>query len=231
MHNSWKIGTASLLAAWLLSACGGGGTGEILVGGDNNGGNLPLTKPPAEQFTDNSPPTDGPQASWLKDAYHTLPPTGDADGAYQNTSLRAWADEVLRLTNIERQKNGLAPLQRSSQMDYVAQAHARDMGLRDYFSHDAQGYGLDPFERMDAAGSPAYGTAGENIAAGWPGPAVVMSTWMNSSGHRANILNPAFTHIGIGVFYDSGGGRYPDYWVQLFASYGSNPDAADWVQP
>ncbi|MCB1187283.1 hypothetical protein KDL29_08980 [bacterium] len=234
MHNSWKNGSAALLAALLLASCGGGGTGEIFATDNSSGSNShipPLVRPPAESFTDNSPATDSASASWLKDAYHSLPAVGDSDEAYQNASLAAWADEILRLTNVERGRYGLNPLLRSRHLDYVAQAHARDMGLRDYFSHTAQGYNLSPFDRMDAVQTAYYDTAGENIAAGQSTPQEVVVSWMASPGHRANILNANFTHMGVGVYYDSAGGLHVEQWVQLFAGFRGDPETSDWINP
>ncbi|MCB1217161.1 hypothetical protein KDL44_07195 [bacterium] len=238
MRNSWKNGTVLLLAAWLLAACGGGGGSEIFIAdngsGNGNGGGsslLPFSRPPAESFSDNSPASDDAATSWVKDAYLSLPDSSDADAAYQNLSLAGWADEVLRLTNVERERYGLPPLERSRHLDYVAQAHARDMGLRDYFSHTSQGYGLSPFDRMNAVQTAYYDTAGENVAAGQRTPQEVLIAWMGSSGHRANILNPSFTHIGIGVYYDSAGGLHTEQWVQLFAGFRGDPEDASWIVP
>ncbi len=234
MHSTWKTCIVAALAAWLLAACGGGSSGEIFIPAAGNGsgsGIPPLSRPPVETFTDNSPAGDSVTQSWLKDAYHTLPPVGDADEAYQNASLAAWADEILRLTNLERANSGLAPLRRSRHLDYLAQAHARDMGLRDYFDHTARDYGLSPFDRMDAVRTAYYNTAGENIAAGQHSPAQVVTAWMGSPGHRANILNGSFTHIGIGIYYDSGAGPFAEQWVQLFAGFRDDPDTGNWLLP
>src|SRR5690606_30240100 len=86
---------AALALLLCLSACGGGSTPPVNNGGggDNDGGDGGdngggLTIPPAESFQDLSPATDDNVTSWLKDVYHTLPETGDADGPYQNTSLK-----------------------------------------------------------------------------------------------------------------------------------------------
>ena len=79
-----------------------------------------------------------------------------------------------------------------------------------YFSHTSPTYG-SPFEMMRSFGI-SYRSAGENIAKGQKSPAAVVNAWMNSSGHRANILNKSFTHIGVGYIADG------SYWTQMFIS-------------
>jgi len=93
----------------------------------------------------------------------------------------------------------------------IANEKARDMAENNYFSHTSPTYG-SPFQMLQQYGI-RYRTAGENIAAGQKTPEEVMNSWMNSSGHRANILNPAYTEIGIGYF---AGGSYGSYWTELF---------------
>ena len=85
------------------------------------------------------------------------------------------------------------------------------MSVNRYFDHRSPTYGT-PFEMLQKFGV-SYKSAGENIAAGQKTPEQVMESWMNSSGHRANILNKSYTELGVG-FYS--GGSYDTYWVQLF---------------
>jgi uncharacterized protein YkwD len=233
MKSSIKLQLSIWLLCLFAASCGGGGGGNAFFPDPGSGGsNVPaVTVPPVEQFVDNSPAGEDPATSWLKDVYQTLPAVDDADGVYQNASLQNWADEILRLTNIERANAGLTPLKRSRNLNYIAQAHARDMGLRDYFNHTAEGYGLSPFQRMDAVRSAKYRSAGENIAAGQHSPSQVVSAWMNSPGHRSNILNSSFEYLGVGVYYDAGLGSYKEQWVQMFASFVGNPDEAGWLLP
>lgn len=120
--------------------------------------------------------------------------------------------EVVRLVNIERQKAGLAPLKASSQLSNVARMKSKDMADKNYFSHTSPTYG-SPFDMMKQFGI-SYRTAGENIAKGYLSPASVMNGWMNSSGHRANILNGSFGTIGVGA-YTVGG---TTYWTQMFTN-------------
>ncbi|TJX15639.1 hypothetical protein E9840_02375 [Tissierella creatinini] len=120
--------------------------------------------------------------------------------------------EVVRLVNIERQKAGLAPLKASSQLSDVARMKSKDMAENNYFSHTSPIYG-SPFDMMKQFGI-SYRTAGENIAKGYLSPSSVMNGWMNSSGHRANILNASFGTIGVGA-YQVGG---TIYWTQMFTN-------------
>jgi uncharacterized protein YkwD len=129
------------------------------------------------------------------------------------TGLSALATQVLRLTNEQRAANGCRPLTADATLTAVAQAHSADMAARDYFSHDSLS-GQSPFDRMDAAGY-RFTAAAENIAAGQPTPASVVTAWMNSAGHRANILNCGYREIGIGY---ATGGSYGTYWTQDFGT-------------
>ncbi|MCP9993813.1 CAP domain-containing protein [Streptomyces albogriseolus] len=119
--------------------------------------------------------------------------------------------EVVELTNRERTRAGLRPLSRDPLLATAAQAHSADMVARDFYAHTAPD-GSKPWDRAAAAGSRCR-TVGENIACGQRSAAEVVRGWMNSPGHRANILKPEFTHIGVGF---AGGGRAGTYWTQLF---------------
>ncbi len=125
-----------------------------------------------------------------------------------DSAVTSFEAEVVRLVNIERAKYGLSALTQDWQLSRVARYKSRDMRDNGYFSHTSPVYG-SPFQMMKSFGI-SYRTAGENIAKGQRTPAAVVSAWMNSSGHRANILNSSFTHIGVG--YVANG----HYWTQLF---------------
>lgn len=190
--------------------------------------------PPVESFDDKSALGDGPALFWRKNFYHTLPAVFDTDRVFQNLSISRWADEILRLTNIERANNGGLPaLVRDDHLEMVMQAHCRDMALRNYFDHNTL-EDFDPFQRLDAINPPFYTAAAENIAAGQTSPAQVVTGWMNSAGHRGNILNGNLRRIGIGVYFDAhqgpAGQRF--YFGQLFATYGAgvDPDTHDWIE-
>jgi uncharacterized protein YkwD len=123
--------------------------------------------------------------------------------------------QVVALTNAERAKAGCRPLTVNATLTAVAQAHSQDMATNDYFDHNSQD-GRTPFDRMTAAGY-RYSTAAENIAAGQRTPRDVMTAWMNSPGHRANILNCALTEIGVGYATRSSS-QYGVYWTQDFGT-------------
>jgi uncharacterized protein YkwD len=117
--------------------------------------------------------------------------------------------EVLALVNAARAAAGCAPLDADAGLAGVARAHSADMRDRDFFDH-VNPDGLDPFDRARAAGQTQ--ARAENIAYGQPTPAAVMETWMNSSGHRANILDCSLRTLGVGVAEGAGG----PWWTQLF---------------
>jgi uncharacterized protein YkwD len=117
------------------------------------------------------------------------------------------AGQIVSLVNTERADAGCDPVAEEPHLDTAAQKHSDDMSDRDYFSHDTpEGAHFD--ERIRAAG---YGKPGaENIAKGATSAAQVMQMWMNSSGHRANILNCSLTKLGVGVTKSGW------YWTQDF---------------
>ena len=120
--------------------------------------------------------------------------------------------EVLRLVNIERSKAGLSALKMNNSLSDVARMKSQDMADKNYFSHTSPTYG-SPFDMMKKFGI-TYTTAGENIAKGYAGAEAVMNGWMNSPGHKANILNPKFGTLGVG--YVNKGGT--TYWTQMFTN-------------
>ncbi|MCC4319094.1 CAP domain-containing protein [Streptomyces malaysiensis] len=121
--------------------------------------------------------------------------------------------EVIALTNAERAAARLAPLAQDPRLAAAAQAHSDDMVARDFYSHTGP-EGHQPWDRARAAGATHRGI-GENIACGQRSPAEVVRGWMDSPGHRANILKPDFTHIGVG---HATGSRAGTYWTQVFGA-------------
>ncbi|MCA1053781.1 SafA/ExsA family spore coat assembly protein [Rossellomorea aquimaris] len=119
--------------------------------------------------------------------------------------------EVVRLVNAERAKVGLSPLKENWELSRVAKYKSQDMIDKNYFSHTSPTYG-SPFQMMKDFGI-SYQAAGENIAAGQRTPSEVVEAWMNSEGHRKNILSPTYTEIGVGYVK---GGSYGHYWTQMF---------------
>lgn len=125
-----------------------------------------------------------------------------------DASVLSFESEVIRLVNEIRKENGLKPLTANWELSRVARYKSQDMVDNRYFSHTSPTYG-SPFQMMKAFGL-SYRTAGENIAYGQRTPQIVVNAWMNSSGHRANILNASYTQIGVG--YVANG----HYWTQMF---------------
>ena len=134
--------------------------------------------------------------------------------------------QVISLVNQERAKHGLTPLKRSEGLTNAARYQAVDMSLDNYFSHDTMDRECGtlvkkcgPWDRIAIYYS---GASGENAAAGYNSPEAVMQGWMNSDGHRSNILNPNTLAIGVGFY--QGSGDYHSYWVQDFGTvFDTNP--------
>lgn len=122
--------------------------------------------------------------------------------------LSAYEQQVVDLTNAERSKNGLAPLKVDLELSKVAREKSKDMAANNYFDHNSPTYG-SPFDMMKKFGI-SYRSAGENIAMGQRTPQEVVQAWMNSQGHRENILNSSYTHIGVGHVENG------NYWTQQF---------------
>lgn len=128
--------------------------------------------------------------------------------AEEAKSLSEFEQRVVELTNAERAKQGLPALKIDTELSKVARVKSEDMQKNNYFDHNSPTYG-SPFDMMKKFGI-SYTSAGENIAQGRRTPEEVVQAWMNSAGHRANILNNGFTHIGVG-YVESG-----NYWTQQF---------------
>ena len=116
--------------------------------------------------------------------------------------------EVVRLVNEIRKENGLQPLTANWELARVARYKSQDMKDKGYFSHTSPTYG-SPYQMIRAFGL-SFRAAGENIAKGYSTPQAVVNGWMNSSGHRANILNASYKQIGVGYVAQG------NYWTQMF---------------
>ncbi|MCA9968902.1 MAG: hypothetical protein KC425_01740, partial [Anaerolineales bacterium] len=156
-------------------------------------------------------------------------------------SAGTFGEQVVELVNAARWDNGqLPPLKGETLLHAAAQGHSDNMAGRDFFAHCDLDTKTSPGERMTAAGYSGWNYAGENIAAGYSTPVDVMNGWMNSSGHRANILSLNYREIGVGytyqgsdqanVRYDSNGDCNADgtytyafyrYWTQNFGRRGA----------
>jgi uncharacterized YkwD family protein len=157
--------------------------------------------------------------SGSNDAVEQNKPSTDAPTVEEDTSdsnstessdyeVSAYEQEVLELTNAERAKQGLEPLTLDTELSKVARIKSEDMQKNNYFSHTSPTYG-SPFDMMKQFGI-SYRAAAENIAMGQRTPEEVVNAWMNSDGHRKNILSSSYTHIGIG-YVENG-----NYWTQMF---------------
>lgn len=182
----------------------------------------PATQPdqttkPAQPTTPAKPVTpakptqeEKPATTPAKDPSNTGTGTGTTTGNTGNSGSEStqsdFAAQVVKLVNAERAKAGLGALASDALLDKVAVAKVKDMSNNNYFDHQSPTYG-SPFDMMKQFGV-TYSYAGENIAKGQKTPQEVVTAWMNSEGHRANILSKNFTKIGVGF--------YNGYWAQEF---------------
>lgn len=127
-----------------------------------------------------------------------------------SASVMSLESQVIALVNEIRAQNGLSALTENWQLSRVARYKSQDMADRGYFSHNSPTYG-SPFQMMKQFGI-TYRSAGENIAKGYSTAQAVVNAWMNSPGHRANILNSSYTQIGVGYVSDG------NHWTQMFIS-------------
>lgn len=125
-----------------------------------------------------------------------------------DTTVSSYEQKVIDLVNQIRVQNGLKKLTANWELSRVARYKSQDMKDKKYFSHTSPTYG-SPFNMIKNFGI-SFKTAGENIAYGYSTPEAVVNGWMNSEGHRKNILNPNYTQIGVG--YVASG----HYWTQMF---------------
>ena len=168
---------------------------------------LPETdKPDSEAPDTNKPEADTPVIPEEKP--EDAPETDNSPDNNGNISENAYVNEVLKLVNKYRASNGLSPVSLDNAISSAADIRAKEI-VRS-FSHTRPD-GRSCFSVLSDSGI-SYNGAGENIAYGQDTPEEVMTAWMNSDGHRANILNGSFTKLGVGI-YSSGG---TIYWVQLF---------------
>ncbi|MCP1162657.1 CAP domain-containing protein [Bacillus tropicus] len=175
----------------------------------------PETQKPAEQKPVEQKPAEEvqkPEAQKPAENNNTQKPAeqkpAEQKPAEEAKSLSEFEQRVVELTNAERAKQGLPALKIDTELSKVARIKSEDMQKNNYFDHNSPTYG-SPFDMMKKFGI-SYTSAGENIAQGQRTPEEVVQAWMNSAGHRANILNNGFTHIGVG-YVESG-----NYWTQQF---------------
>lgn len=158
----------------------------------------PGTDKPGDKQPDKKPGTEKPET----------PNNGNNNGS---SSVSSYERQVFDLVNAERAKAGLAPLKLDSSISNVARAKSKDMATNNYFSHTSPTYG-NAGSMLKQFGI-SYTAYGENIASGQKTPQQVVTAWMNSQGHRENILSSTFTKIGVGYATNSKGVAY---WTQMF---------------
>jgi uncharacterized protein YkwD len=158
------------------------------------------TATPTAGTLESSSPTSTPEATSAAST-----PSASADSAESGPT-----DRVLVLVNAEREKAGCAPLTENAKLTKAAQDHSQDMADHQNMSHTGSD-GSSMSDRLSRVGY-AFRSAGENVAAGYTSPESVMDGWMNSAGHKANILNCGFKEIGIGLAQPG------YYWTQDFGS-------------
>jgi uncharacterized YkwD family protein len=176
---------------------------------DQRGTNIP--QQPGNGVTPPAPTAPNPAAPAAPP--NPAAPTAPTAPSQQPTTqapvgISQMAQQVIDLTNNERKKNGLPSLKADGSLSKVAQTKSNDMETKHYFSHTSPTYG-SPFDMMRDFGV-TYKSAGENIAMGQPTAQAVVNAWMNSEGHRKNILSANYTNIGVG-FTSKG-----NYWSQMF---------------
>ena len=162
--------------------------------------------------SDNSEETDIPSASEdVNSDYNLL-----ARAQINTVTYSAYANEVLRLVNIERTNVGVAPLVLDEALCNAANMRAIEMDCTGVFEHKRPN-GNSCFEVYDICNVEWQNACGENIAAGQATPEEVMNSWLGSAGHKANILSPEYTKMGLGYSVGLSNGQYRGYWAQEFA--------------
>jgi uncharacterized YkwD family protein len=163
----------------------------------------PVQQQPVEQQ-----PAEKPAQEPVQQPTQPAPAPQPQENEQAQYGINQFEQQVVQLTNAERAKHGLAPLKLDGNLSKVAREKSMDMARKGYFSHTSPTYG-SPFDMMKQFGI-SYRAAGENIAKGQRTPEEVVNAWMNSDGHRKNILSSNYTHIGVGYVAEG------NIWTQMF---------------
>ena len=177
----------------------------------NNPSTTPQQKPESTPSTPSTTPQQKPESTPSTPSTNPEQKPESTPEQKPSTDFSSYQQQVLDLVNAERTKRGISTLTLDSNLSSVATKKSQDMVNKNYFDHTSPTYG-SPFDMMKQFGI-SYRTAGENIAKGQKTPQEVVTAWMNSEGHRKNILNPNFTNLGVGIAKDSKG---TTYWTQMF---------------
>jgi len=222
--------------ALLMVSCGGGGGDTLPINGITDANTLSalspaVVVPPTEYYKNIASPNDPLPTQWLKNVYQPIPNPANPTGVYQNSSLAVWADEIYRGINASRSAAGLNQLIRVDYLDALAQAQARDMALRNYFSH-SNPEGMQVLQRLLALNPPGFNHLGENAAKGQESPTEVITQWNASPGHRANVVGSSYLYTGVGVYYDPNDPTMPMHIVQVYVEFYKDPSSySGWEQP
>jgi hypothetical protein len=227
-------------AALTVSGCGGGGGRDTLpingisgpVGGSSVSQLSPaVVEPPQEFYVNLAGPGDGPDAGWAKSLYLTLPPLDGINGPYQNGSIKIWADQIFSGVNQQRASRGLRALVRNPHLDAVAQAHSKDMALRDFFAH-TNPEGMSFLNRLQAVNGPLFDHLAENAAKGQESTSEVVSQWVSSPGHATNMFNSNYAYAGVGVYLDPSDKKMPMHITMVFVQFLEDPfQYQGWMEP
>ncbi|WP_442636629.1 CAP domain-containing protein [Rossellomorea marisflavi] len=167
--------------------------------------------PKAEAPQAQAPKAEAPKAQQQQaPAKQDQPKQSEQKASDESGQLSQYEQKVVELTNQERAKQGLPALKVDAELSKVAKEKSKDMQKNNYFDHNSPTYG-SPFDMMKQFGI-QYKAAGENIAQGQQTPEEVVQAWMNSEGHRKNIMSSDYTHIGVGYVEEG------NYWTQQFIS-------------
>jgi uncharacterized protein YkwD len=211
-----------------LNLPGGGGGGGTAVQG--SGYSPAIAIPASESFQDYSSRSDDDVTAYVKNLVETLPDPGASNSSvYQNESLQNWAYAIFEGANRARRAEGLAPLEYERHLEVLAQAHARDMGLRNYFGHDTPD-GVLMWDRWMAMRIPYCNWAGENTAMGQETAQEVIDQWLTSPGHRKNMMHPDAQYVGVGVYFDADDASMPIKVVMELANFRDDPSSHDWYE-
>ncbi|MGW2645332.1 CAP domain-containing protein [Streptomyces sp. NPDC001393] len=174
-------------------------------------GHHPTATPKATASPTQRPTAHQPTSTPAPSVPSTPKPTATASSSPKPTATASGATaRVVQLVNAERAKVGCHPLTVNAELTKAAQAHSADMAAHQNMSHTGSD-GSSPGDRITAAGY-AWSAYGENVAYGYATPEQVMNGWMNSPGHRANILNCSYQEIGVGLAQPG------SYWTQDFGT-------------
>jgi uncharacterized protein YkwD len=188
-----------------------------------------ITVPPTESFSNDAAGVADDVDAWLINCVESLPSTRSGSGVFQNESLQNWAYAIYEAANAAREAEGLEPMQYEPHLEVLAQAHARDMALRDYFGHDSPD-GVLMWDRWLAMQVPYCNWAGENAAMGQETVSEVIEQWLRSPGHRKNLMKESAQWCGVGVYFDPSERDMPLTIIMEYANFRDDPMTHQWYE-